>query len=184
MTLAAPVISRSNNSVDWDISFYTPASLYPTLASVPAPTAKNMEIDAFPQGGILFASAGFGGFATAAEFKKTATQLRADLQRDGRNIVGDSAFTEVWAQYDSPYVLFVSVSVSASRDCDYNFALSLCRTDTMKCGSRSRCKKTAALLLHWFSPVTCCDMLEYTRLVCMRTWSLVFTTCPLALMIY
>jgi hypothetical protein len=67
-----------------------------------------MGIDAFPEGGILQAVAGFGGFATDAEFKKVAAELRAALQRDGRNVVGDSAFTEVWAQYDSPYVLFVS----------------------------------------------------------------------------
>lgn len=104
----APVISRTNNSVDWDISFYTPASLYPTLESVPQPSGKNMSIDAFPTGGIMQAVAGFPGFATAAEFQSAAAKLRAALEKDGRNIASGGAFNEIWAQYDSPYVIFVS----------------------------------------------------------------------------
>jgi hypothetical protein len=68
-----------------------------------------MSIDGFPAGGILQAVAGFGGFATADEFIKTATQLRAALAKDGRQLASGGAFSEVWAQYDSPYVVFVSV---------------------------------------------------------------------------
>ena len=109
--MTAPVLSRSINSSSWDISFYTPASLYPTLASVPVPTAPGMSIDAFPSGGVLLATVGFGGFATETEFVSTAAKLRAALTRDGRTLVQGGPFTESWAQYDSPSVIFVSTGI-------------------------------------------------------------------------
>jgi hypothetical protein len=75
-----------------------------------------MTIDAFPEGGILMAVTGFGGFATGDEFISTAAKLRTALKRDGRQTVTGGPFSEAWAQYDSPYVIFVSISIAMQYD--------------------------------------------------------------------
>lgn len=103
--MTGPVLTRSNDTYHWDISFFVPASLYPTLASIPAPTpSSNVTIVPVPRL-IPFAVAEFGGFATETDFLAAEASLRAALARDGVQTV-DDAWGVAWAQYDSPYTVF------------------------------------------------------------------------------
>ncbi len=101
--MTAPVISRTNSSYNWDIGFFVPASLYPTLASIPQPTNPNVTILPVPL--TSFAVLEFGGYATESDFLTNTETLRGYLARD--NIVTiDDDFGQVWAQYDAPTTIF------------------------------------------------------------------------------
>jgi len=101
--MTAPVICRTNNSYNWDIGFFVPASIYPTLSSIPTPTNGNVTILPLPLSS--FAVLEFPGFATEADFLTNAETLRGYLARDNINVVNDD-FGEVWAQYDAPTTIF------------------------------------------------------------------------------
>ena len=65
-----------------------------------------MTIDGFPTSGILLAVIEFGGFASEKDFTTSAATLRAALQKDRRNIVEGGPFSEAWAGYNAPNVVF------------------------------------------------------------------------------
>jgi hypothetical protein len=101
--MTAPVIARTNDTFNYDIGFFVPASLYPTLASIPAPTNQNLTIIQLPL--MTFAVIEFPGFATEADFAAAEATLRGYLARDNVAIMEDE-WSPVWAQYDSPFTVF------------------------------------------------------------------------------
>jgi hypothetical protein len=102
--MTAPVIARTNDTYNWDIGFFVPASLYPAISDIPAPTDSDVTIA--PLTIKAFAVIVFGGFASEADFLVNAATLRGYLSRDNVTVVADSTWGQVWAQYDSPATLF------------------------------------------------------------------------------
>lgn len=101
--MTAPVITRTNDTYNYDIGFFVPASLYPTMSSIPAPTSANLTLVQLPLA--TFAVLEFPGFATEADFAANEATLRSYLARDGMSVVSDG-WSPVWAQYDSPFTIF------------------------------------------------------------------------------
>jgi hypothetical protein len=102
--MTAPVAIRTNDSYTWDVSFFAPASLYPTVDSVPQPTDPSMTIDPVPAMA-TFAVVEFGGFANEDDYLANSAALRGFLARDNITVVQDE-WEEAWMGYDAPDVLF------------------------------------------------------------------------------
>jgi hypothetical protein len=102
--MTAPVISRSNDSYNWNIGFFVPASLYPTLNHIPAPL-PNSSLSIVPLPLTTFAVLEFGGFAQESDFVTNAATLRGFLARDNVQVANDE-WNEVWCQFDSPFTIF------------------------------------------------------------------------------
>jgi hypothetical protein len=102
--MTAPVLIRTNDTYNWDVGFFVPASLYPTLDSIPQPTNTNMDIVPLPAF-TTFAVIEFGGFASEDDYLGASANLRSFLARDNITVVEDS-WMEAWAGYDAPDVLF------------------------------------------------------------------------------
>lgn len=101
--MTAPVLTRQKDTDTWQVSFFTPASLYPSVASVPVPTDANVTITPFPLS--TFAVVEFPGEAVQADFEIAAALLRDALTKDGVVTINDE-WAEAWASYDAPFDFF------------------------------------------------------------------------------
>jgi hypothetical protein len=103
--MPAPVMARpANDATAWDIGFFVPASLYPTVASMPTPS--NPAVSIAPLGLQAFAVVVFGGFATQNDFVNNAGALRGYLTEANVTAITNSPWSECWLQYDAPDQLF------------------------------------------------------------------------------
>ena len=103
--MTAPVATRTHDYQNWEVSFFTPTSLYPTLASVPVPTDPDVRIEKFELS--TFAVAEFGGEAIEADYKVANALLKAALVEDGVTLApAADAWSEAWCGYDAPNDLF------------------------------------------------------------------------------
>jgi hypothetical protein len=104
--MTAPVVTRNPaGDENWLVSFFTPQSLYPTGASAPVPTSKNVSIEALPLS--TFAVAEFGGEATGPDYEVASALLKAALVEDGIALApAEDPWAEAWCGYDAPNDLF------------------------------------------------------------------------------
>ena len=100
--MTGPVATRTLDGVNWEVSFFTPTSLYPAGMPVPVPTSPNVRIEPFPL--TTFAIAEFGGEATEVDYKLANNLLKLALLQDGVTLApADSPWAEVWCGYDAPF---------------------------------------------------------------------------------
>lgn len=103
--MTAPVATRTRDEATWQVSFFTPTSLYPAGAPVPVPTNPSVRIEPMPLS--TFAVAEFGGEATEGDYKLANSLLRLALVEDGVTLApADDSWAEVWCGYDAPNDLF------------------------------------------------------------------------------
>lgn len=103
--MTAPVATRTHDYVNWQVSFFTPTSLFPTLESVPVPTDPDVRIEKFELS--TFAVVEFGGEAVEADYKVANALLKAALVEDGVTMApADDEWSEAWCGYDAPNDLF------------------------------------------------------------------------------
>ena len=103
--MTAPVVTRTLDEKNWLVSFFTPQSIYPTLASVPIPTDSSVSIEAFPLS--TFAVIEFGGEAGESDYKIASNLLKDALAQDNITLAdaGD-VWSEAWCGYDAPNDIF------------------------------------------------------------------------------
>ena len=101
----APVATRTQDGQTWQVSFFTPTSLYPAGVPVPVPTNPSVRIEPFPLS--TFAVAEFPGEATEFDYKLANSLLKAALVEDGVTLApADDVWSEAWLGYDAPDDLF------------------------------------------------------------------------------
>jgi SOUL heme-binding protein len=105
--MTAPVATRNpgGDEKNWLVSFFTPASIYSSIAEVPVPTDANVNIEAFPLS--TFAVVEFGGEADEFDYKVASNLLKDALKQDGVTLAPISdPWAEVWCGYDAPDDIF------------------------------------------------------------------------------
>ena len=105
--MTAPVLSRNvgGSGDSWLVSFFTPQSIYPDLASTPQPTAANMYIDPLPLSN--FAVLEFPGEANGISYAAQKEKLVSMLIADNVTMAPASDdFAVAYAGYDAPNDLF------------------------------------------------------------------------------
>ena len=103
--MTAPVATRTHDELNWQVSFFTPASLFPEGTGVPVPTSPTVRIEPFPLS--TFAVAEFGGEATEGDYKLASALLKAALVEDGVELAAaDDDWAEAWCGFDAPDDLF------------------------------------------------------------------------------
>lgn len=108
--MTAPVLTFGNGS-DWHVGFYCPASLYPTVASIPVPSDSDVIITPLPDS-VYYAVVEFPGFAGLNDYQTYQASLLKWLAADGVSVVpadSPAAYAGTnfaYAGYDSPFTIF------------------------------------------------------------------------------
>ncbi|CAM9827145.1 unnamed protein product, partial [Phaeothamnion confervicola] len=103
--MTSPVLFRRLGG-KWHVSFFVPSS-FEKMEDIPKPKDPSVSIKALSKGA-RFAVVEFGGFAREGDYVAQAADLKAALAKDGVATVDpqNSEWAEIWAGYDSPFVLF------------------------------------------------------------------------------
>ena len=103
--MTAPVVTRTQDEANWLVSFFTPQSIYPTIAEAPVPTDPNVNLELLPLS--IFAVVEFGGEANEFDYKLASGLLKDALAADGIALAPRTdAWAEAWMGYDAPDDLF------------------------------------------------------------------------------
>jgi len=103
--MTAPVVTRTQDEKNWLVSFFTPQSIYPSIAEAPVPTNANVNLEAMPLS--TFAVVEFGGEADEFDYKVAQGLLKDALIQDGITLAPRTdAWAEAWCGYDAPNDVF------------------------------------------------------------------------------
>jgi hypothetical protein len=103
--MTAPVVTRTQDEKNWLVSFFTPQSIYPSIAEAPVPTDPSVNLEAMPL--TAFAVVEFGGEANEFDYKLASGLLRDALVADKVTIAPRTdAWAEAWCGYDAPNDVF------------------------------------------------------------------------------
>lgn len=103
--MTAPVVTRTKDEANWLVSFFTPQSIYPSIAEAPVPTDANVNLEALPLS--TFAVVEFGGEADEFDYKLASGLLKDALIADKVTLAPSSdLWAEAWMGYDAPDDLF------------------------------------------------------------------------------
>ena len=78
--MTAPVVTRTQDEKSWLVSFFTPQSIYASIAEAPVPSDPSVNLEAMPLS--TFAVVEFGGEADEFEYKIASNLLKDALIQD------------------------------------------------------------------------------------------------------
>ena len=103
--MTAPVVTRTHDEKNWLVSFFTPQSIYASIAEAPVPSDPNVKLEALPLS--AFAVVEFGGEADEFDYKLAQRLLKDALVEDGVELAPASdPWAEAWCGYDAPNDIF------------------------------------------------------------------------------
>lgn len=103
--MTAPVVTRTQDEKNWLVSFFTPQSIYASIAEAPVPSDPNVNLEVMPLS--AFAVVEFGGEADEFDYKIASRLLKDALVEDKVTLApATDPWAEAWCGYDAPNDIF------------------------------------------------------------------------------